>query len=366
MNRTIGLICGNYEIPAYDSMVRDRPPVSMPYGGRFRLMDFALSNMVNSRIQTVGFITPYRYRSILDHIGAGKEWGMDKKQGGLYFLPGTVSGVRNQNTRFLFRDFLHNLSYFIQGDGDYVLVTTGTMVANIDFQPMIAQHELSGLPVTLMYRKRGEGEKGRVCSLDLTDDGRVRAILPEEKTGNLFLDTFIIDRTLVLKLAENYANLGHMDLMHILRESLDSIPMGSWCFDGYVNFADGKQDYYKASMDLLKAEVRHELFNRDRPITTKIHDAPPAVYAKGSNVRNSVITTGSYIEGTVQHSIVFRDVKVEKGAEVRGCVLMEGTVVKAGAILENVIVDKDVTVSVGTVLRSTGENLCVIPKGASI
>ena len=151
MNRTIGLISTNYSVPGFGSVTGERPAASIPFGGRYRLLDFALSNMVNSRIQTVGLVTPYFYRSIMDHVGAGKPWDLSRKEGGLYILPGTVFGFHEENARFLFRDLLHNLEYLRQGDGDYILVSSGTLVANIDYQPMIAKHELEGKPVTLLY-----------------------------------------------------------------------------------------------------------------------------------------------------------------------------------------------------------------------
>ena len=109
MNRTIGLISTNYSVPGFGSVTGERPAASIPFGGRYRLLDFALSNMVNSRIQTVGLVTPYFYRSIMDHVGAGKPWDLSRKEGGLYILPGTVFGFHEENARFLCRDLLHNL-----------------------------------------------------------------------------------------------------------------------------------------------------------------------------------------------------------------------------------------------------------------
>ena len=168
MNRTIGLISTNYSVPGFGSVTEVRPAASIPFGGRYRLLDFALSNMVNSRVQTVGLVTPYFYRSIMDHVGAGKPWDLSRKEGGLYILPGTVFGFHEENARFLFRDLLHNLEYLRQGDGDYILVSSGTLVANIDYQPMITKHELEGKPVTLLYKKMQPGEKrpGRYLTLD--------------------------------------------------------------------------------------------------------------------------------------------------------------------------------------------------------
>ena len=366
MNRTIGLICANYGIDGYGVLTEERPPVSVPFAGRYRLLDFAMSNLVNSRIQTVGLITPHYYRSIMDHIGAGKEWDLDRKDGGLYILPGTAFGFRDPDSRFLFRDFLHNLSYFRQGDGDYFLVSDGTIVANIDYQPMIADHELSGRGVTFLYRKTEPGEKRRGYYLTLDEKGAVTDITLGSEGENLFLNSFIIGKALLLALARDYRAMVYMDLIAILKNVLGEIRAGAWRFDGHVFFADGVKDYFRSSMDLLDRDLRRELFNRSRQIRTKIHDTPPALYAPGSKVTNSVMTAGSIIEGLVENSVVFRNVRVEKGAEVKNCVLMEGCVVKAGARLENVICDKFVTVSANKEIRGVYGDPCVVPKGGVV
>ena len=366
MNRTIGLISANYAMPGYDTLTEERPAASLPFGGRFRLVDFPLSNMVNSRIKTVGLITPHFYRSIMDHVGAGKEWDLDHKQGGLYILPGAAYGYRDPNARFLFRDILRNLTYFRQGDGDYILFSSGTLVANIDYEPMIAQHEISGRGVTFLYKKMAPGEKHPGYYLTLDEDGQVKSMARAESGENLFLNSFIIDKSLLLKLARDYEAMGHMDLIEILMDVLPVTPMDAYRFNGYVGFMRGKQEYFRSSMDLLRTEVRQELFSRDRQIITKIHDAPPALYLPGSRVRNSVMTAGSVIEGRVDDSVLFRGVRIEKGASVKNCILMEGCVIEAGAHLENVICDKGVTVTAGTIIRGTDDSPCVLPKGGVI
>ena len=366
MNRTIGLISANYAINGYETLTRERPPVSIPFGGRYRLLDFAMSNMVNSRIQTVGLITPPYYRSIMDHIGAGKEWDLDRKTGGLYILPGTAFGFRDPDARFLFRDLLHNLSYLQQGDGDYILVSTGTLVANIDYRPMIDEHELSGRNVTLLYRKNAPGEQRPGYYLDIDETGAVTGIRSGTEGENLFLNSFIIDKSLLLRMARDYRSMVYVDFISLLAGILDQIRVGVHRFDGHVFFVNGDRDYFRSSMDLLDRDLRHELFNRDRQIRTKIHDTPPALYVPGSSVRNSLMTAGSIVEGQVENSVVFRNARIEKGASVKNCVLMEGCVVRAGARLENVICDKSVIVTENKTILGTADRPCVLPKGETV
>ena len=366
MNRTIGLVTTNYKLPDFGILTEHRPAAAVPFGGRYRLLDFALSNMVNARLQTVGLITPYYYRSIMDHIGAGKEWGLDRKSGGLYILPGAVYGFRENTGRFLFRDLIHNLSFLEQGDADYILVSSGTLVANIDYQDLINKHELSGNHVTLVTHRVDPETARPAVYLDLDGEGLVKEIHSGDRGEWLYLNSFIIEKALLLRLARDFSSVSYMNFISLLQLALPDVRVGIWEFDGYVGFMDGIRDYYRSSMDLLRRDVRRELFNPDRQIFTKIHDTPPALYVPGSAVTNSLMTAGSIVEGTVENSVVFRSVRIEKGAVVKNCVLMEKCVIKSGAHLENVICDKFVTVNSGTHIQGTADHPCVLPKGGVI
>ena len=365
MNRTIGLVTANFAVGGFGTIAEERPTVSIPFGGRYRLMDFALSNMVNSRIQTVGMITPYRYRSIIDHVGAGKEWDLDRKDGGLYILPGTIYGFREDEGHFLFRDFLQNRRYF-DYNADYILAASGALVCNIDYQPMIARHELNGRGVTLLYRRTEPGFRRKGYYLTFDDSGRVAAIRRGEEGEYLFLDSFIINKALLQRLMKDYGNLGQLDLMDVLAMIVGDMPMEGYSFDGYVASVAGVADYLRSNMDLMDRKIRRELFNPERKIITKIHDTPPALYTADSHVRSSLMAAGSIVEGTVENSVVFRSVRIEKGATVKNCVIMDKCVIKAGAVLENVICDRSVTVTAGTRIRGTSESPCVLPKGGVI
>ena len=366
MNRTIGLVTTNYSLGDFGVLTAERPEAAIPFGGRYRLLDFALSNIVNARIHTVGLITPHFYRSIMDHVGAGKEWGLDRKDGGLYVLPGTVYGFRESDGPFLFRDFIHNDTFFRQGDGDYVLVSSGSLVANIDYLPMIAQHEMSGDHVTLLCRPTREEDRHSGYFLSLSETGRVISITSGDDGDYRFLDSFIIDRTLMLRLMHDFENLGRMDFMEVLRLVLEDVHVGVCRYDGYVAPMKNVRDYLKASMDLQDPDVRHQLFSRDRQILTKIHDAPPALYVEGSRVRNSIVASGCVIEGSVENCVIFRSVHVEKGASLKNCVVMDKSFVKAGAKLENVVCERYVTISPETCIRGTAQTPCVLPKGGVI
>ena len=352
MNRTIGLITANYNTSGYAELTEKRPPACLPYGGRYRLLDFALSNMVNARITKVGFVTPYYYRSIMDHMRAGKVWGLDRKSGGLFILPGSVAGFTHEEDRFMLRDFIGNATYLERGDADY--------------KPLIAQHEMQGKPVTFFYKKLAVGELHRGWYLEMDSEGNVTRLYRGDNGEYLLLNCFVIDRSLLLKFIRDYSAMQYADLFELLQENIGSLKMGSVAFDGYVGYTDGAVDYLKSSMDLLQSPIRRELFSGDWVIYTKTHDEPPTMYQTGSCVKNSVVSSGSVIEGSVQNSVLFREVTVAKDAEVKNCVLMENCVVHPGAKLNWVICDKEVEISEGVTLSGTPGHPCILGKGKKI
>lgn len=365
MNRTIGLITANYIVAGYGDLTAKRPPATIPFDGRFRLMDYTLSNMVNSRIDTVGFITPFYYRSILDHVGAGKAWGLDKKIGGLFILPGTVFGAKEgDTTRFLFRDICLNERYLQQGDADYVLISSCSMVYNMDFQDMIAQHELSGRDITFLYKKGETDHSGHF--LQTNPNGGVSAIETADKGENLFMDAFIINKSYLLRLIRDFRHQGYLDTITILKDNLPDISAGSYGFDGYVGFTDGLNDYMKTSRQMLDPAVRRQVYVADRPVLTSVHDTTPSLYQPGSSVRCSALASGGVVEGTVENSILFRNVKVKKGAVVRNAVLMDNCVVGENARLENVVCDKNVVITDGVTVAGTDTHPCLVAKDVTV
>ena len=366
MNRTIGLISTNYSLPGLGELAEKRAPASVPFGGRYRLIDFALSNMVNSHIHTVGVITPYYYRSVLDHVGAGKPWGLDRKDGGLFIMPGGAYGFKEEDSRFLLRDFIRNRAYFDLQDGDYVLVTGGTAVMNVDYLPLIEHQEISGAQVTLLCRKTPADYTRAGWYVSADDKGCVQSLQRGETGEYQFLESFIINKALLKRLMADYRARSQVDIMTILSELLADIRIDVQLFEGYVGFVDTLPEYMRVSRELLDGAVRRELFLGDRRIMTKIHDTPPAFYVPGANVKNAVMTAGSIVEGEVSDSIVFRNARIEKNAVVKNCVLLEKCTIREGAHLEYVICDKRVEVSPGTVIIGTPEHPCVLPRQETV
>lgn len=363
MSKTIGLISTNYTGENYGKLIEGRPVASIPFAGRYRLIDFALSSMANSGIDTVGVITPTNYRSLADHLNMGREWGLNKKQGGMFMLPGASHGLKDTSARFSLRDVILNEEFFRRADEETVLFCAANRVYNMDFAPAIAHHEASGAPVTLIYKPHADGANAQGLFLKLDEDGIVTSIdASAEGPTNIFLDSMLISRDLVLDFIECYQNLGYIDILDILATNLSQIQVGSWCFTGYEHAVDDAQDYMKVSQDLLRPEVQAELFSDDRPILTKTSDSPPAKYLPGSCVKNSIVAASCILEGTVENSILFRNVEIGEGAVVRNSVLMQHCVISPGAVVENVICDKYVKINSDVKLSGSEKKPFVIGK----
>lgn len=363
MSNVIGLLSTNYTGERYGKLIADRPVASIPFGGRYRLIDFPLSSMVNSGIDTVGVVTPSNYRSLADHLNMGREWGLNTKQGGMFMLPGAAHGLKDTTARFSLRDIILNEEFFRRADEETVLVCAANRVYNIDFRPAIEKHQQSGAAVTLLYKTIDHGENANGLFLTMTTNGRVTGIADQAQgEANVFLDSMLIQRRVILDFIACYRNLDYIDTMDILAANLGQLQVDTWRFNGYEHAVDHAQDYLHVSRDLLEPEYQAQLFPADRPIYTKTQDSPPAKYLPGAAVKNSLVAASCVIAGTVENSTLFRDVTIGEGAVVRNCVLMQHCTIGPGVVVENLICDKDVTINAGVKLSGSEESPFVVGK----
>ena len=366
--KTIGLISATYSGNGFGGLTKERTLASLPFCGRYRLIDFALSNMVNSGIQTVGVITPYNSGSLIDHIGTGSPWSLDRKSGGLFLMPGSVYGVQTGESRFLMRDMIENKMFLERDDADYVIVTGSSDVYNMSFEPLIKAHQESGKPVTAVYMKVPRGEKYTGYFFDIDMSGKVTSINSKARGwSNYFMECFIINREFMLNFLDWFKALEYMDMFQLMKKNLDHVDMGTYEFKGYLGKVSNTQDYLKVSQDMCVHEIRNEVFNnKERMIYTKTQDEAPAFFTPGSDVRNSIISTGCKIEGTVENSIIFRTVNIGKGAVVKNSIIMMHVDIGDGAMLDNVIADKYVKISDKVKVQGDEDEPVIIPKGMQI
>lgn len=361
MPKAIGLVTCNYTTASNDDVFLGRPVASMPYLGRYRLVDFALSNMVDAGIRTVGMIMPNNYRSLVDHVGSGKDWDLDRKNGGLFIMPGTAFGTSRTGARFLIRDLVQNRAFFTKNSEKYVVLSTANFICNVDVKALIATHEATGANITVLTKKATCDGNVDVVTFEV-ENGRVKSMNQGVKFGQVaFLDYAVIERELLLELLDAFAAVDHLDLFEALNSEYGRFRVVAAEFDGYMKPIFDKASYFAANMDLLDPDVLGELTDV-RPIKTKAHDNPPAKYEPGCKVSNSLIASGDRIFGAVQGSVLGRNVIVEAGASVRNSVVMQGVVIKSGAKIENAIIDKANVVPAGTELRGTDGDILYLKK----
>ena len=359
--KTIGLISANYGSSEFGALLENRTLASLPYGGRYRLIDFALSNMANAGITTVGVIAPVNSGSLIDHIGVGNPWSLARKSGGLFVMPGSVYGMQRSGSRFLMRDLLKSKLFFEKDDADYVIMSGSTDVCNMDFEPFIKAHAQSGKPVTMMYKKVPRGEEFHGYFLDIDEGGKVTGLNTEAfGWSNYFADCFIINRDYIIDFLKWYEALEYMDMVDIFRDNLGTMDIGTYEFRGYLGKIRNPWQFLKVNQGMTDYDIRNEVFcNTARPIYTKTQDEAPVFHFPEADVRNSVISTGCLIEGRVENSVIFRSCHIAKGAVVRNSVIMMHGTIGEGAVLDNVIADKYVTINPGVKIYG-GENEPVI------
>jgi glucose-1-phosphate adenylyltransferase len=352
MDKVVGIITANYETRALRALTEERTIASLPYGGRYRLIDFPLSNMVNSGISTIGLITPYKYRSIIDHIGVGSEWSLDRKMGGLYILPGTVFGISTATSRFLIRDFIQNQVYLMRSPAEYVLVTAANTVYNMDYTDLYQAHLASGADITLVYHEATEDDAD-IMSIS-SENGRVTGMRRGVRKGeDAFLDCFILKRELLLDVLDWYGALDYLDFFEALENQFKFKSVRMFRYDGYARSIFNVHSYFQSNMDLLDYKTSTGVFSKESPILTKGQDTVPADYLEGSSAKNSLISAGCVIGGTVEKSILFRSVTVEPGAVVRNSIIMQNCTIKAGAVVENAIIDRRNVVQADTMIKGS-------------
>lgn len=369
--KVLGLIFSNMHDGTITDLTKARTMGSVLFGGRYRLIDFPLSNMVNSGIDEVGVITKSNYQSLLDHLGSGREWDLASKNGGLHLLP-PFSHVSSGMYRGRL-EALYGVWDFIKTSGaDYVVLSDCDVVANIDYSKIVDAHISSGADITAVYAKDvvsvEQAQKATVFGIN--DDGRIVDVLVSPHLSgacNISLNMFVLSKEFLKNIVLEANSRGLVSFeKDILQARTHDYKIMAYRFDGYFSRICSMDTFYKANMNLLNTENRNKLFIANKPIYTKVRDNPPAKFAIGAKVKNSLIGDGCIIEGTVENSILFRGVKIGKGAVVKNCILMQDTNIGAKCEVNCVISDKNVVVGDMRMLTGSENYPLYIGKGAVI
>ena len=370
LNNVHGLLMTNQ--PGYNlkELSSIRSISSVPYGGRYRLVDFILSNMVDDGISDIGVVLQQSYQSLLDHLGSGKDWDLARRHGGLRLLPPFSMGNDQQHNYRGMMDALAGLrSYLGEIEQEYIIIADADIVLNISLEKVFDQHVATGADVTAVCSKKYTDRPGYATYYTITEDGAADEILSKPVEGSFeALNIYVISKTKLIELVDYSAARGLYSFSHQVLANKDNlgIKVVPYIFEGYVARFPTVADYFEKSMDLLKKDVRDDLFNPDHPIRSKDRSDPAAYYGPDSKVVGSMVSDGCVIEGTVENSILFRNVKVGKGAVVKNCILMKDTDVGDSASLNCVICDKSVTISPNRTLSGCETYPIVYSKGTRI
>lgn len=377
--KAAGLIFSNVHDGSIPELTKPRTTASIPFGGRYRLIDFALSNMVNSDITNVGVITHNNYSSLLDHIGTGKDWDLARRSGGIRILPpfitsGSHGGDRLYSTRL---EGLIGVQNFISNcDADNIVITDCNMICNIDFSDAIDFHIENDADLTVITKLVNTHELkfplDKYINIVSSDEGgRISDYAPyDTEEGELHIGTnmMIVKRSYLLSAVREAQSRGYTSFTRdIVRPNIDSHRFFAFEYDGYFNYIDSMQKYFFCNMKMLDPSKRQLVFHvKNRPIYTKVRNSAPTRYTENAKVTNSIIADGCVIDGVVENSILFRGVRVGKGTVIKNSILLQNTYTGDDVYLNCVVTDKDVTVKSGKMLSGHETLPFYIDKGRTV
>ena len=356
MNDVMGVVYTSKDDLSLRELTSQRAVAAIPVAGRYRIIDFTLSNLVNSGVRNVGIIAQRNYHSLMDHIGSGKEWDLHTRNNGLFILPPFLTRENGGEYSGVVEALRANFDYLRRSQQKYVIVTNSDYVMNTSFEPMIKKHIDSGADITLMYKKVASTDMdfSRSSSnthafIDVAEDGTVRDMEVNPNAAsydNMFIDVMILKRTLLIHIVDQAMSHGAKSLEDdVLRPFIaaSALNVNAYPMEGYYRRIETIKSYFNFNLDLLSYDVRKELFG-SRPVYTKTRDEVPAIYREGAEVHNSLVADGCVIEGSVENCVLFRGVHVARGAKLKNCIIMQDSQIGEFVELENVILDKDVTV----------------------
>ncbi len=348
MKQVVGII----NLQEGNGLIRElaatRAVEALPFAGRYRLVDFTISNMVNSGISAVGLLLPDFSRAVLDHIRSGKDWDLARRRDGLTYLPAALPD--NDSRKGDLKDIYANLDFAELSGKQYVLLANASYIYNIDFEKVLDFHKKSTADITMVYSKAKTDREGKSVVIQTSTNGIVTdlAEVPAIKEGQKdVLGAYLMPvPTFAYLVRSTYERGGQDFLLDALIRHAHEFKISAYKHEGYVAHINSTMEYYAANRDCLNPDVWEELFmNNDRPIFTKVKDEVPVQYKETASVKNSLIANGCEIRGTVENSIIFRGVTVGNGAVVKDSILMQRCEVQDGARVENVICDKEVIIT---------------------
>ncbi len=350
-NSVLGVLFSDANSERINRLTSVRTIGSVPFGGKYRFIDFMLSNMVNAGISKVGVFTSSNYRSLMDHIGTGNPWDLSRKTDGLFLLPPFNAGD-GENSGDKLGALRHRASFFRRSDQDIVVLCDTNIICTLDFAALVDYHIAKGADITICTKRGAVPKIDNVLLPEVDEDGRITKLtvpsVHENGEGLYGVNIIVMRKATVERFIFEAENGGAADFERdCLQASVDKINVYAYNIDTYCTVIDSVNGYYDTSMDLLKPEVRRALFNKENPVYTKVKDDMPSTYGIHAQVTNCFDSDGCLIEGRAENSIISRGVRIGKGAVVTNSILMPGVYIDDNATVNCVILDKGVVVKSG-------------------
>lgn len=353
------------------TLTSHRPVASLPFGGKYRLIDFPLSSLANAGIRSVfGIFQQENISSVFDHIRSGREWGLSTLLSHYYL------GIYNtpvENTTVGPEYYQQLLTYLRRSGSDQTVALNCDVLVNIDLNQVFHLHNTVDRPITVVYKKlpsKDISEVNSVLEIDESDHVISQKLFDSKdakEVYNMSTDIFIVDTPWLIEKIEEEAKKEYpQKLRYILRELAVEYNAFAFEYTGYLANVHSVESYYRSNLDMLETQNFIKLFSPNQKVYTKVKNEEPTYYAKTSNIKTSQFASGSIVEGRVENSVVSRRVYLHQGSEVRSSILLPGVVVRENAIVEHAILDKGVEVAAGVTIRGSLEAPVVVQKGTIV
>ncbi|MBU3179402.1 glucose-1-phosphate adenylyltransferase subunit GlgD [Clostridium estertheticum] len=364
INNYMGILNLNEDETNIINLTKSRPLAAIPIASSYRIIDFALSNMVNSGLRNIGIFTQSNSRSLVDHVGSGRPWDLDRRPNGLFVFNFGIASTSLNDTEMLW----NNTEYLYRSKEKNVILSSSYMVGNIDYMAAVKYHEEKKQDITVIYKNINTGSNDFLNCDVLNIDENSNVLSIGKNTGaynclNISMEMFIMKKELLISLIRKSIHTGsYKTIKDTIHNNINNLSVTAYEFNGYLQCVNSISAYYKTNMDMLSIKTTKELFFSNGPIYTKIKDEPPTKYSSESKVTNSIIADGCIIEGIVENSIISRGVFVHSGAEINNSIILQNCEIKENSKLFNVIIDKNVIINKDKQLNGDNEFPLVIEK----
>lgn len=363
-NNVLGVIFADSCANQLPELTNHRTTASVPIGGKYRMIDFSLSNMSNSNMNNVGIIAKSGFMSLMDHVGSGRAWDLSKKHKGVTILPPYTGAIFSNEIEQIYQ----LRGFFEDAKEEYVLLTQSNIISNIDYTDVFKKHSEKEADITVVCKNMPVPDKLPFATAEYDSEGMVNKILirPDvEETGNILIGTVLIKKDLLMRLVSQAVAENETNFPRLLQKWLTNHKIYAYDFTGYCAIISSTNEYFNFNMELMNSEVRKELTNT-RPIFTKVRDDAPCKYGLDSTVKNSLVSSGCVIEGNVENCVISKGVHIAKGANISNCIIMQDTHIGENCNLSYVIIDKDVNISDDKALMGTDSYPIYIAKKSII